>query len=104
MRLRARCVPYPLPHGSTFSYPVQAKSLHSQLAVLRSQLLETTTQKEQYLNDLVLAQSRVDRLKSKTVQAMAPSPKVNGDPVQHNESDTEVKSEKPPSPSVSRHG
>ncbi|KAF9653827.1 BRE1-domain-containing protein [Thelephora ganbajun] len=59
----------------------EAKSLHSQLAMLRSQLSEATTQKERYLNDLVLAQSRVDRLSSKTVQAMAPSPKVNGDPV-----------------------
>jgi len=53
----------------------------------------------------VLAQSRVDRLSSKTIQVMAPSPKVNGDPVQHTESDTEVKSEKKPSsPSVSHHG
>lgn len=74
------------------------------MALLRSQLLETTTQKERYLNDLVLAQSRVDRLSSKTVQAMAPSPKVNGDAIQHSDSDTEVKSEKPPSPPVSHHG
>lgn len=78
----------------------EAKSLHSQLAVLRSQLLEATAQKERYLNDLVLAQSRADRLSSKTVQAMAPSPKANGDAVQYNESDAEVKSEKPSSPSV----
>ena len=84
--------------------PTQAKSLHSQLAVLRSQLTEATTQKEQHLNDLVLAQSRVDRLSSKTIQAMAPSPKPNGDAVQHTESDTDAKSEKPSSPSVSRHG
>lgn len=83
---------------------IQAKSLHSQLAVLRSQLTEATTQKEQHLNDLILAQSRVDRLSSKTVQAMAPSPKPNGDAVQHNESDTDAKSEKPSSPSVSHHG
>lgn len=62
------------------------------------------TQKEQYLNDLILAQSRVDRLSSRTIQAVAPSPKVNGDDTQQNESDTEVKSEKPSSPSVSRHG
>lgn len=80
-------------------------SLHSQLSLLRSQLSEATTQKERYLNDLVLAQSRVDRLSSKTIQAMAPSPKINEDPIQHNESDTEVKSEnKPSSPPVSRHG
>lgn len=78
----------------------EAKSLHSQLAVLRSQLLEATAQKEQHLNDLVLAQSRVDRLTSKTIQIVAPSPKANGDTVQQNESDTEVKSEKPSSPSV----
>ena len=61
-------------------------------------------QREQYLNDLVLSQSRVDRLSSKTIQVMAPSPKINGDVFQHNESDTEVKSEKPSSPSVSRQG
>lgn len=82
----------------------QAKSLHSQLAVLRSQLSEATAQKEQHLNDLVLAQSRADRLTSKTIQAIVPSPEINADPAQNNDSDTDVKSEKPSSPPVSHHG
>ena len=73
------------------------------MALLRSQLSEATAQKDQYLNDLVLAQSRVDRLTSKTIQTVVPSLRVNVD-VQQNESDAEVKSEKPSSPSVSRHG
>lgn len=105
MQPRAKYVVNPLRPSIDAQYqPFQARSLHSQLAVLRPQLSEATAQKEQYLSDLILAQSRVDRLNSKTVRAMAPSPTANGDVVQHNESDTDVKSEKPSSPSVSRHG
>jgi hypothetical protein len=77
------------------------------MALLRSKVSEIGGLKDKYLADLVAAESRVDRLQSKTIPVAQGSPKVNGDRDQATpdlksiDEEEEAKCEKPLSPLVS---
>jgi E3 ubiquitin-protein ligase BRE1 len=81
--------------------------LRSELALVHSKLSEITEQKDKYLAELIAAESRVDRLQSKTIPVSQDSPKANGDrdqatpELKSNDEEEEPKREKPLSPSVS---
>lgn len=97
-----------LEFGPFFNYHYQCTALRSEMALMRSQLSETALHKDQYLFDLVAAESRMDRLQSKALPTTTyHSPKVDVEQDQEDatevikEEEEEVKREKPSSPSVS---
>lgn len=68
---------------------------------MRTRLQDSEAQKEKYHSELVAAEVRCDRLRSKTVQAIQPKSRVSADAQDTKDDVVEEPQRKPPSPAVS---